>query len=197
MFMCSPTGKTFRYMSSDVNEVDISDIATSLSNTCRFMGMCPTFYSVAEHSVLVSMLAEELGNGTGGFAGLMHDAHEAYFGDDCTPKKQFVDHHCNGQYTKLEQKIANKVRSYFGLNYEFPDHIKVADELALRFEIYSLFGDKAQNEFAYHVPPITRKEIQNSYVLSRFNKIGIGLVPAMARRLFVTQFKMYSTLDVE
>lgn len=88
--------------------VSLEDIAASLSKQCRYLGHCQGFYSVAEHSVLVSswletfwldyagplaLEAAEFGVlpasawARMGLLGLLHDAHEAYVGDTVRPWK--------------------------------------------------------------------------------------------------------------
>src|SRR4029078_7608147 len=64
------------------------DIARPLANQCRFGGHCRVFYSVAQHSVIVSQLVEERGGDVeDSFAALMHDASQAYLGDMPHPLK--------------------------------------------------------------------------------------------------------------
>jgi hypothetical protein len=74
----------------------IERIAHSLSLECRWSGQMPSMYSVASHSVYVSLRCEELalvgGHSVGAaksvaLHGLMHDAAEAYTGDLITPIK--------------------------------------------------------------------------------------------------------------
>ena len=48
------------------------------------------FYSVAEHSVLVSRMAELDGDDEAVLPGLFHDAHEAYTGDVASPQKDMI-----------------------------------------------------------------------------------------------------------
>ena len=48
------TGRQFWPLDPHVDEIYIEDIAHSLSMQCRFTGHSLRFYSVAEHSVLVS-----------------------------------------------------------------------------------------------------------------------------------------------
>jgi len=64
-------------------DVRLADVAHALSNTCRFTGHSRVFYSVAEHSVLVSrrMLRAQA-------FGLLHDASEAYLTDVARPVKR-------------------------------------------------------------------------------------------------------------
>lgn len=43
------SGKKFNYLTATVDDIDVEDIATALSNICRFAGHLPEFYSVAQH----------------------------------------------------------------------------------------------------------------------------------------------------
>lgn len=72
-------------------DVTQSDIALALSHTCRWAGHCPTFYSVAEHAVLVHDILAAWGAGRDlRAAGLHHDDHEAFVGDIATPVKNVL-----------------------------------------------------------------------------------------------------------
>lgn len=51
------TGRPFWPLDPRAEEMDIRDIAHSLSMQCRFGGHCHRFYSVAEHSVWCSLVA--------------------------------------------------------------------------------------------------------------------------------------------
>lgn len=67
----------------------IEEIAHALGMLCRFAGHSSRFYSVAEHSVLVSMnCAADAGLR---MHGLLHDAHEGYIGDISSPLKAWLD----------------------------------------------------------------------------------------------------------
>ena len=80
------TGKRYHPQSPSFADVCIEDIAHSLSMQCRYAGHCSEFYSVAEHSVLVSHLVPE----QHAFAALMHDATEAYLVDVPRPVKRML-----------------------------------------------------------------------------------------------------------
>lgn len=103
------------------------DIAHALSNICRFNGHVTRFYSVAQHSVLVSHLVPpELA-----LEGLMHDAAEAYLADIARPTKQHLP-----EYQKIERAIERALAIRYGLRYEegWPEEVKEADDRMLMTE---------------------------------------------------------------
>ncbi len=93
----------------------IYDIAAGLSKICRFAGQIQYFYSVAQHSVIVSRLAPpELK-----MVALLHDAAEAYLGDVVKPLKNLL-----GQaYTDIEESFERAIFERFDL--DFNDIAKV------------------------------------------------------------------------
>lgn len=101
------------------------DIATGLSHICRFGGHTRTFYSVAQHCVLVSNLVPP----PLALAGLLHDAAEAYVGDVVAPLKQHLR-----DYKPIEHRIEAVIAKKYGLAWPWPKEIKHADQRALRFE---------------------------------------------------------------
>ena len=86
MKMNTASGRLVDPFNLRLEDIAIEDIAHSLSMQCRFNGHCARFYSVAEHSVLVSRLVLPKNR----LWGLLHDAQEAYLGDIITPIKQQV-----------------------------------------------------------------------------------------------------------
>ena len=88
----------------------IGDIARALSNICRYNGHCSRYYSVAEHSVLISrMVPQDLA-----LAALLHDASEAYVGDMPSGLKRFM----GVNFKDLERKATLAVARGYGLTYE-------------------------------------------------------------------------------
>lgn len=88
-YVSTYTGCKFWPTNPRAKDICVEDIAHALSNICRFNGACRSFYSVAQHSVLVS---ENVGvSPKAQFIGLMHDAAEAYWGDRQAPVKTDLD----------------------------------------------------------------------------------------------------------
>ena len=117
------TGRYFDFLNPQ--PLTIGEVAHALSNLCRFTGHCTSFYSVAQHSVLVShLLPDELAA-----QGLLHDAVEAVMGDMSGPLKRLFP-----QYKELEHRIEAVVLAGFGLPVQLDPRVKRADLQALRTE---------------------------------------------------------------
>lgn len=113
-------------------DIDIDEIAHSLSNLCRFGGHCKFFYSVAQHSVLVSsLLPDELK-----LVGLLHDATEAYCGDMVRPLKKSLP-----QFDEIESNIWRVVATKFDLPFLMPERVCLEDARVLLAEKKSLLVD--------------------------------------------------------
>lgn len=79
-------GNRFWPLDPRPEEVHIMDIAHALSMKCRYNGHAKRFYSVAEHSVLVSQHVPP----EHALWGLLHDAEEAYLPDIPRPVKKHL-----------------------------------------------------------------------------------------------------------
>ena len=109
------TGREFRILDFCTRDVRLEDIAHGLSNVCRYGGQCRSFYSVAEHSILVSRMIEHFSSILGMTqSGLMHDGSEAYLVDLPTPVKVL----CPG-YKLLEDQFERAIFDAFGLSFGF------------------------------------------------------------------------------
>jgi hypothetical protein len=87
-YLQTVSGRWVNPFDPDPEQLDAGDISRSLANQCRFGGHSRVFYSVAQHSVIVSELVESRrGDVEDAFAALMHDATEAYLGDMPHPLK--------------------------------------------------------------------------------------------------------------
>lgn len=126
-WMQTYTGRRFYPVDPRPEDVDILDIALALGNIGRYLGHC-RFYSVAEHSVMVSRaVPEHLA-----LEGLLHDAEEAYVHDMIRPWKRALDK--DNEYFKLARQINIVVRARFGLGPDESPEVKQADVAVLGAE---------------------------------------------------------------
>ncbi len=116
---------------ASIDAIKIDDIATSLAKKCRFNGHCQGFYSVAEHSVLVSYLVPD----SLALKGLLHDAAKAYL------RPAEAD---RSEYGTMEAAFQRRVYKALGVDTqnvtgrEWLD-IEEANELARAIEFEALF----------------------------------------------------------
>ena len=83
------TWRGFDPFNTRADDVDLEDIAHALAMTCRFGGMVPRFYSVAQHAVLVALMVMEASRRPDwALLALHHDSAEAYLGDIPRPIKR-------------------------------------------------------------------------------------------------------------
>ena len=168
MWIYTHTGRRFNLQRPDPESVDIEDIAHSLSMLCRYNGHCPRFFSVAEHSVLVSGIVSE----HDALWGLLHDAAEAYIGDIARPVKSLL----NNAHA-IEDGILIAVAKRFDLPVPMSKHVKAADDGMLGREAVEFFGAKAV------------KDWQLSPYLADLGQISIQcLAPEKAKRGFLERF---------
>ncbi len=135
-------GRAFYPFRPTANMVDIDDIARGLSNMCRYAGHVLKFYSVAEHSVLVSQAVELLGgNRMEQLWGLLHDASEAYLVDIPSP----IKHHPQmAFYREVEKRVMDAVCLRFELPPTEPSIVTRCDQQLLCIEAPQLITKMAQ-----------------------------------------------------
>ena len=167
-FIRTYTGRKFWPLDPRADEIFIEDVAHHLSLECRFTGATYCHYSVAEHSLHVSKLAERMAlNATKkrtpeiltwvremALWGLLHDASEAYLKDFPRPIK-----HAPGLgelYRKIEAMIMGEVVARFDLIPQEPAIVKQADLILCATEKRDLMtnstrrrGEKAMPETIY------------------------------------------------
>ncbi|MGD0420304.1 MAG: hypothetical protein ABSA68_12120 [Xanthobacteraceae bacterium] len=118
------SGVWFDFCAPASSDFTIEDVAHGLANICRYSGQCTDFYSVAEHSILVSETAKGFE-----FEALLHDAAEAFTGDITRPLKQLLP-----EYKKIEANVQRIILDRFGVIGPMPPQVKQADLRVLAAE---------------------------------------------------------------
>lgn len=119
------TGRFLDVLHPDPDQVDIDDIAAGLGYQPRFTGQMSEFYSLADHSILVSFLVPpELA-----LQGLLHDAAEAYVNDIPRPVKPLLR-----DYKPIEETIGQAIMLRYGLSLPLAKEVKDADAVAVGIE---------------------------------------------------------------
>lgn len=97
-------------------QVHLRDLAAGLSRTCRYAGQLSEgaeFYSVAEHSLIMTSWAHRAGlvsTRSEALLYLLHDGSEAYFGDMPTPLKALIP-----DFRRLEDRAQAVIYRAFGV----------------------------------------------------------------------------------
>lgn len=158
------TGLYFDYRNPQLESIHIEDVAHGLSNMCRFAGHCHQYYSVAQHSLEVSLRVPR----EHALAALLHDASEAYMLDIPRPLKQLPFFE---PYRDLEGKVMSLIAEKFGFTFPLHPSIKEADERMLCTEKRDLMGP---DDWVFGVDPY-------SFTIT-------AMLPADAKYYFLMRF---------
>jgi hypothetical protein len=139
------TGITFWPMDPRQEEIDIIDIAHSLSMQCRFNGHLDRFYSVAEHCVRVAAECSKKNR----LWGLIHDSAEAYVSDLPAPIKMELQ-----EYIDMENVVLKCICGKFGLPLKEPEEVKKYDLIIRATEIRDLMKN---NNIKFNTKPLKTK----------------------------------------
>jgi hypothetical protein len=164
-WMCTYTGLQYYPAAPRADEVCIEDIAHALSMLCRYTGHCREFYSVAEHSVLVSQVVPI----EYALIGLLHDATEAYCNDINRPLKRSLP-----DYNRIEALNWAAIAEKFELPVDIPDEVHAADWAVLRTEAEDLMP-KTTRQWGFQQPAA--------------DVVILALNPEWAKLLFLNRFR--------
>lgn len=156
------TGKYIDPFNPKIEDIDIEDIANSLSRQCRFGGHLRWFYTVAEHSLRVAKeLPDELK-----LTGLLHDAAEAYLLDIPRPVKIRIP-----GYKEAEENLLKIIMQKFGGIYPLPELVTKIDNEILEWEFANVVEENRSdypNEFS--AIPYT---VVHPFFIEKFNEYKI------------------------
>lgn len=136
------------YTTPTVDQVKLMDIAVPLSRAPRFAGHSRFGYSVAAHSIHVSLMVPPAYQ----LQALFHDASEAYLADIPTPFKALMP-----DYKILEGGIMSAIAHRFNFDWPIDPIVKQADAAALWIERQNLFTfpvGEDDDVIPYVAPPV-------------------------------------------
>jgi hypothetical protein len=136
-FIRTHSGKYFDLQNPSYLDIDLNDIAYSLSHICRFTGHAGPF-TVAEHSINVACMFYDPHIR---LAALLHDAAEAYVGDISTHLKRLLN------AAPVEDKIIREIEKKFGVKILSNCDIKWVDRAMLLTEARDLMGADVKDGF--------------------------------------------------
>lgn len=165
-WIMTSTGRKVRPLALRAEDVCIKDIAHALALKCRYGGHCREFYSVAQHSVLVSRYVPQ----QHALWGLLHDAEEAYLADIPRPVKPRLK-----EWPVIAAKVQAVICHRFKLDEVEPAEVKAIDTAILYDEMKVLMppADWGRTDGLglginiYPASPITAE----SQFLSRFQEL--------------------------
>ena len=185
------SGRRLNLIDPSPLDIEIEDIAHGLARVARWNGQTigEHIFSVAQHSVLVEAIAQQINPRAGvktRLFVLLHDAAEYVIGDMISPFKAVIGDH----YRSAEARLLDAIMTRFSLPSPVPklalDLAKKADRMAAWHEATALAGfDRAEADDIFGAPAVGGKAL------------GALLAPmpvGAAQALFLARF---AALDAE
>lgn len=155
-FITTIGGRSFDPLAPAAEDIDIGDIAHSLSLICRANGHFREFFSVARHCINCAKEAAACGySARVQLLCLLHDATEAYIGDMTRPLKRQLPYYC-----ECEALLHGRILERFGIPSEDPSEsgaVRKIDDSMLYHEFLLFNGDRLSD-----LPPEIHVEIAHS-----------------------------------
>lgn len=133
------SGQYVNLLDPDPDTILIEDIAHGLAHQCRFAGQIRKFFSVAQHSVYVSIGVSEY-HPEQALAALLHDASEFILMDVPSPLKQLLP-----EYKVIENRLMGVIARKFGFEYPLDESVKTIDRFFLENEWKKMHIDQCQS----------------------------------------------------
>ncbi len=182
-WMLTHSGRRVYFLQPSAQMIAPADLAWHLAHQCRFNGASSSFYSVAQHCVIGSKLAERLGHSKLIQLGvLLHDAAEAYIGDLVSPLKLALGDEAMARYHEVEKRLLVSIYTRAGIDWASPkltdDYwatIKQIDHWLLAAERVTLMPDEPSWAPPLH-PDLPRVhpwpiEVSRKNYLQRYNAL--------------------------
>lgn len=149
-WIMTSTGRVFYPLAPRPEDIDIKDIAHALGAVNRFNGHTREPYSVAQHSVLVSLQFDQDDPNVALLA-LLHDAAEAYLGDIPRPLKRTP---VFAGYREAEHRLEAVINRVFNVD-------AYADDASVMQRIKDVDRRMLRTEQAHLMPPAAPGELRN------------------------------------
>lgn len=128
------TNKILDIQNITPEDIDIRDIAWSLSRQIRYAGHILVDYTIADHSIYMAKHFIAKGEFKNALHALLHDATEAYISDIPSPVKQAVP-----AIREFENTIYDVIAVKFGLEKELPNDVELMDKEMIPIEMGNFF----------------------------------------------------------
>lgn len=152
------SGKQFNLFAPTPDMIDIRDVAAGLANKGHFSGLTPTFFSIAQHCVMVCdefsfwdfSIDPKLK-----LLALLHDAAEAYIGDMIKPLKVRIP-----QFVEIEENIMKAICAKYSLDFSSLHLIKSTDLFIQEVEYNAFYN---QGRITYMNPQQAKLEFLDRF----------------------------------
>ncbi len=165
------SGGFFDFRNPENSVYSVEDIARNLSHVNRFTGSTDKPYSVAQHSLLVSLYLEQKGyDKKVQMIGLMHDCSEAFLNDIAKPLKEMLP-----DYRKIEHKVEKAIFEKYDLPFPMEPMIKEGDNAVFVAERQQLQPDVPVGldipAAPFKIVPWTAEKAKREF-LKRYKELG-------------------------